>query len=254
MHISAYVYVDGESHYIGAERTWRALHGEHATLDTLQPSKDIIRGGDMTHFPDKPRITAHHPAKFFWDAHLIWNMVAVHGACRTVHRAVYFTGMPGNPDDIFRAQEIIRKAGFEPVVASEPGQKAKGRGNRLKNENLLIKPKGVDISLAVRMLEDAHNDNYDQCWLLTSDVDMLPAVRAVRRMGKRVWVLGYGEQVGKNSAFRYEPDWFVDLAESYFSSEYKLDEEAVRLNKKKAAQASDQAPVQGAERPGQMGQ
>lgn len=238
---TAYVYVDGENHYIGAERTWRKLYGEYATLDMIRPEDSYIHPNDCF-FPVEPRIRLHHTAKFFWDALMIYN-TRLHGAGTIPRRAVYFTAMPGNQEVMFQANQFIRQAGFEPLLLNEAAPQGKRRAERLKNENLLIKPKGVDINLTVRMLEDAHNDNYDQCWLFTSDKDMLAAIRAVRRMGKRVWVMGYGEQVGKDSPFMYEPDAFVDL-EDYFRTRYKIDEEALEVAKKKAAPAPDEVPAE----------
>jgi uncharacterized protein (TIGR00288 family) len=76
---------------------------------------------------------------------------------------------------------------------------------------LLIKPKGVDIALAVRMLEDATYNNFDRCILVTSDIDYLPAINAVRRMGKQVSVLGFQEGIANDSPFMYVVEGFVDL-------------------------------------------
>ncbi len=52
------------------------------------------------------------------------------------------------------------------------------------------KPKGCDIALATRMVADAAAGLYDCCLLFTSDADFLPAIEAVRGMGKIVWVFG----------------------------------------------------------------
>jgi uncharacterized LabA/DUF88 family protein len=79
---------------------------------------------------------------------------------------------------------------------------------------LIIKPKGLDIALAVRMLEDAHRNLYQRCFLVTSDADYLPLIKAVRQLGKQVYVLAYGEDITKwRSEFEYVPDAYVDLGE-----------------------------------------
>ena len=49
------------------------------------------------------------------------------------------------------------------------------------------------------------------CFLFTSDIDYLPVIEAVRRMGKAVYVFGYGDGLGEHSRFEYVPDQFLDL-------------------------------------------
>jgi uncharacterized LabA/DUF88 family protein len=70
------------------------------------------------------------------------------------------------------------------------------------------------------MLEDAYHNNYVACFLLTSDVDYLPVIQAVRRMGKQVYVLGYRGGIGVRSPFEYVPDRFVDIGEGFMKTYY----------------------------------
>ena len=44
--------------------------------------------------------------------------------------------------------------------------------------------KGVDVSLAVDMVEGAYNNEYDVCLLVSEDSDFVPALKAVKKMGK----------------------------------------------------------------------
>ena len=121
---------------------------------------------------------------------------------------------------LLAARRKIREAGFEPQVIPELKDLAKQRENALKANGLIIKAKGVDIGLAVRMLEDAYHNNYERCVLLTSDIDYLPVIEAVRRMGKHVYVLGYGEGIAKDSPFLYLPERFVDIGEGFMKEFY----------------------------------
>jgi hypothetical protein len=70
------------------------------------------------------------------------------------------------------------------------------------------------------MLEDAYHDNYDWCVLATSDIDYLPAIRAVRRMGKQVFVMGDKEAIGENSPFLYLPERFFDIGQEFMQRTY----------------------------------
>jgi uncharacterized protein (TIGR00288 family) len=94
----------------------------------------------------------------------------------------------------------------------------------LEANSLVIKPKGVDIALAVRMLEDAYYGNYQVCLLFTSDIDYLPVIHAVRRMGKAVIVLGFCEAIAVDSPFLYVAERFIDLS-SYMQSYYSIEPE-----------------------------
>ena len=85
------------------------------------------------------------------------------------------------------------------------------RDSRLANEGIIDKAKGCDIALATRMVSDAAADLYDACCLFTSDADYLPAVEAVRALGKVVWVFGYEDVLPVRSPYLYVPDRFVDL-------------------------------------------
>ena len=84
---------------------------------------------------------------------------------------------------------------------------------------MIEKAKGVDIGLAVRMLEDAYENCFQVCFLFTSDIDYLPVIKALRRMGKCVMVMGYRDGLGKNTPLEYVPDQFIDLGE-YMDQRY----------------------------------
>lgn len=78
--------------------------------------------------------------------------------------------------------------------------------------------KGVDVLLAVEMLADAQERNYDVAVLVAGDADFVPLVSAVRRLGRRV-ILGYsavgvsGELIRAVDATYQLPD---DLSGSSF--------------------------------------
>jgi hypothetical protein len=57
-----YLYVDGESHYLMAERTWKHLHGDAADLSTV-----MFKRGTGTS-PSRPLHNADF--KLFWDDNL----------------------------------------------------------------------------------------------------------------------------------------------------------------------------------------
>jgi hypothetical protein len=63
---------------------------------------------------------------------------------------------------------------------------------------------------------------------VTSDLDFLPIIEAVRRMGKHVTVLGYKDDASKGREFEYIPDKFVDIGRPWMSKGYVLDQTKLR--------------------------
>jgi uncharacterized LabA/DUF88 family protein len=198
----ANIYIDGESHYIRSEQCWKSKHGENADL------------GDATHKGTSAGqvATVHiQKARFFWDNLIHINHAKV-GLRSKAEKLVYFTSLAGDDDEVHSIRVQIRGHGFEPLVLKEPVTLANRRKLVLTRDLLLEKPKGVDISLAVRVLEDAYRGIFQECAIATSDVDFLPVIRAVQALGKRVVVLGYRSGLGKNSDLDYVPDHFYDLS------------------------------------------
>jgi uncharacterized LabA/DUF88 family protein len=107
----------------------------------------------------------------------------------------------------------LRNFGLEPSIIHELSTLAAQRQNKLRNQQLIEKPKGVDIDLAVQMLELSYNRAFDVCHLYSSDVDFLPVVRAIRARGIQVYVHGYRNGLAERSPLLHVPDRFIDLEE-----------------------------------------
>jgi uncharacterized LabA/DUF88 family protein len=185
-----YVFIDGESHFHRSECAWRRIHGNDASLERL---KYI---GEM-----KNLVLADAKAKVFWTRKLS------PGADRTY----YFTSTFGDSAAHHEIQKRLREFGLESHVVLERKVLRDQRENLRTSQHLIEKPKGVDIALAVRMLEDT--EYYEECHLYTSDIDFLPVINAVRGRGKRVYVFGYAEGLSVQSPFLHACEQFVDLEE-----------------------------------------
>lgn len=194
-----------------AEKALKKGHGEAAMLEKAVRNPEIAASDQ--------RFWHNRAAKFFWDNH------ATSGAnisFQHIDRAMYFTAFTGTQENLHKARVSIREAGFEPQVSLELKDLAKQRANRLATDAVVIKPKGVDIALAVRMLEDAFYGNFQICLLFTSDIDYLPVIQAVRRMGRTVIVFGFGDAIAVDSPFLYVPERFIDLG-SHMQGTYTIE-------------------------------
>jgi uncharacterized LabA/DUF88 family protein len=216
-----YLYVDGENHFIRARETWKAIY-PYAELDSVGLPPTVEKFAHLPSCdPGLPRIRIQTQAKYFWDAELLNRLLSSENLFfQTPRRAVYFTSFTGKPEELHDARVFIRQGGFEPQVIEEPAQLQKQRENVAAQTGTRKSAKGVDIGLAVRILEDASRNNFDYCILLTTDLDFLPVIDAVRRMGKHVTVMGYKGGMGAKSEFEYVPDRFVDIGESWMKRAY----------------------------------
>jgi uncharacterized LabA/DUF88 family protein len=130
---------------------------------------------------------------------------------QTISKAYYFGSVQGDDDLLHDAAVYIRSQGCTPMLVREQKGVAARRRDRGVSKGLIEKPKGVDALLVARLLDDAYRDNFDACVLLTSDVDFVPAIQIVQRLGKPVLVFGYSNGLGSRSLLLHVPDVFLDL-------------------------------------------
>ena len=71
----------------------------------------------------------------------------------------------------------------------------------------LAREKGIDVLLALGMVVGAMGDEYDVAILFSADTDLLPAVEAVRAVGKRVEVAGWRPDHGYGSSLTSPGMW-----------------------------------------------
>ena len=67
-----------------------------------------------------------------------------------------------------------------------------GLGHMLKTDR--YHEKGVDVLMAVDLLIGAYEDLYDTAILVTSDTDLIPAIRKVKEKGKKVEYIGFSHK------------------------------------------------------------
>jgi len=79
----------------------------------------------------------------------------------------------------------------------------------LQNEKGKFYEKGVDIAMATKLLVCGHKDMYDVAVVTTGDKDFLPAIQAVKEMGKRVEVAGFDHSTAKN--LQLNADRYISL-------------------------------------------
>ncbi len=54
--------------------------------------------------------------------------------------------------------------------------------------------KGVDVKIAVDLLVGAYENMYDEAILVSSDTDLVPVIKKVRHLGKKVEYIGFSHK------------------------------------------------------------
>ncbi len=95
------------------------------------------------------------------------------------------------------------KAAQEDIKARTMMAKQQSLATRLQKEGFVIqygfllktdshyKEKGVDIQIAVDLMRGAYRNEYNSVYLVSSDSDLVPAIREVQSVGKHVVYVGF---------------------------------------------------------------
>ncbi len=67
----------------------------------------------------------------------------------------------------------------------------------LLENNGVVHEKGVDIQIAVDMLVNSYEDKIDRIILISSDTDLIPAIKQVQKLGKHVTYVGFKHKPSK---------------------------------------------------------
>lgn len=185
--------IDGESHFIRAEKSWNEIHGDTYPLTSVRVIGDYGNRLSLV-IPE---------AKVFWSAKMSAG----------ISRPAYFTAASGDDNAIYDLKVKLRAFSLDPRLVHETKNLSRKRDSNCRSNGLIEKAKGVDIELAVSMLTYAQKDFYGTCHLYTSDVDFAPVIEAVRAMGKRVHVFGFENGLAKKSPLKYLPGQFINLTE-----------------------------------------
>ncbi|MFZ2153132.1 MAG: NYN domain-containing protein [Microgenomates group bacterium] len=91
-------------------------------------------------------------------------------------------------------------------------------GYLLKNDGVYHE-KGVDVNMSVDMLVGAYEETYDTLVLISSDTDLIPAIKKVKDLGKKVEYFGFSHKPSF-ALMRFASEsklWGVKELEKYLS-------------------------------------
>ncbi|MDD4996000.1 MAG: NYN domain-containing protein [Patescibacteria group bacterium] len=104
----------------------------------------------------------------------------------------YYIGIVRNFDHSKRSQELVM--GQQKFIS------------KIKNDGFIVKPgriiydqgkireKGTDVKIAVDLITGAIDDYYDTAILVSSDTDLIPAIKYVKFKNKRIEYIGFSHR------------------------------------------------------------
>lgn len=139
---------------------------------------------------------------------------------RTVVSKDYYIGVVRvsqklSEEDKVKAEEMRQKQNvlFGHLMSKSQRFKIK-RGYIMENSGVYHE-KGVDVEIAVDIVVGAYEDLYDTAIVISSDTDLIPAIKIARKKGKKVEYIGFSNK----PSFALQAN--VDLSRLLVKSELK---------------------------------
>lgn len=108
---------------------------------------------------------------------------------REVVSGRFYIGIMRDYNNTERSRELVRKQQRFLAAIEKEGLAVK-RGRIMYNRGR-IREKGTDVKIAVDMIIGAVDDLYDTAIIISSDTDLIPALKYVRYKGKRIEYVGF---------------------------------------------------------------
>ena len=113
--------------------------------------------------------------------------------------AYVFDACNGSESKMRRLRRVTKNPGFRPVILPYYAHR----------EEQGLEQKGVDVKLALMMVDEAEKDRFDTAILLSGDADYIPAIELTQAAGKKVEMAAFGISAGED--VRCAADLFTEI-------------------------------------------
>lgn len=110
---------------------------------------------------------------------------------RVIVSCRYYVGVVRAEENNEKGQKLRKEQQRLFAHLKSPGQNFVVKQGYIMNTNGVYHEKGVDVKLAVDLLVGAYDDLYDVAILISSDTDLIPAIKKVHHLGKEVEYVGF---------------------------------------------------------------
>ena len=107
---------------------------------------------------------------------------------RSVLSKSYYIGIVRNHDKTAKSQDMVRNQQKLLSALENDGYQIK-RGKIVYDNK--IREKGVDVQIAIDLVIGAAENSYDTAIIVSSDTDLIPAIKYIRSKGKTVEYVGF---------------------------------------------------------------
>ena len=101
----------------------------------------------------------------------------------------YYTGVIRNVDKTKKSEELVK--GQQKFISKLKKGDFSFKPGRIIYDAGSVREKGTDVKIAVDIVVGAIDDNYDTAILVSSDTDLIPAIKYARYKKKKIEYVGF---------------------------------------------------------------
>lgn len=101
----------------------------------------------------------------------------------------YYVGIARNIDKSIKSEQIVR--GQQKFLAEIANEDFIIKRGRVMYDGGRIREKGTDVKIAIDLVIGAADNFYDTAVLISSDTDLIPAIKYIKYKGKRFEYVGF---------------------------------------------------------------
>ncbi len=111
---------------------------------------------------------------------------------RVVVDCIYYVGLVRKEKDNHKSEELVRNQ--QKLFANLQKQGWKIKTGYMMKHNVDYKEKGVDVKLAIDILDMAYQNKYDTAIIVSSDTDLIPGIIRAKELGKKIEYIGFSHK------------------------------------------------------------
>ena len=129
-------------------------------------------------------------------------------------RTYYYDGLANPSEKVYKKQKKIND-----LINSFPNFDVR-IGHLVKDGQGKFRQKGVDVLMAIDMIDKANSNQYDIAIIVAGDLDHLEAIKTIKNKGKQVFGVFYKGSVSKELRQHFDNDYALSKDdEKLFSGE-----------------------------------
>lgn len=147
----------------------------------------LLDGSNFYHRLRDPELNFKNILKFDYKKFAKWLAEK-----RKIVACIYYVGLVRREQDNTKSEKLVRNQQKLFAFLKNQGWEIK-TGYMMKHDKT-YKEKGVDVKLAVDILDFAYQNKYDTAIIISSDTDLIPAIARARELKKKIEYIGFAHR------------------------------------------------------------